>query len=142
MGRPFVDTRLIDLCAGMLQDVSLPYELAKVQNGNAELRGHILAYNDEFVWRKLKSERPAVAKSRLRIRCIRCGAVASLREWYVASSLPEEKADDLHYRLSFTSEIENLAWLKPCGGDQAAVQIIAQLAEEEYDYRKAIAADA
>jgi hypothetical protein len=139
VGNIFVDTRLIDLASGMLHDPEYPLDLARIQAGNSEIRGHLLALNDEFVWRRLKTRREPVAQSRLRVRCMACGAVASLREWFVACTMGEDHAADLQWRLSAVHPSESLAWLLPCSGERKAQGLISGLAVEADQYRKEVA---
>ena len=114
MGDILVDTRLVALVEQGAAGQRLAGELGMIQAENYQRRGHILAYNDEYTWVRIKKHAGSAERLPISVRCLGCGTVARMREWYVASYLTPEQADDLYWRLAFTSEPHRLGWLKAC----------------------------
>ena len=117
----FVDSRVMDALSGILVDPRWLLDLALTQAVNSASRGHLLAYNDEFVLRRLKSKREPLA------RCMACGCSASLREWYTVAFMDDGYVDRLIAKLKADSRPEAMRWLQPCLGRHHAQGTISGL---------------
>lgn len=123
------DTRIADLSTEGPEAARYALVIALTQRDTLRHRGHMLALNDEFVWRKLKKHRGRTLLPTIMVRCVFCGAVVSLADWYRASGLPLEQAEYMRYRLNFDHRTGDLAFLSRCDGDSRADRLLMTLME-------------
>jgi hypothetical protein len=129
MDRPLVlDTRIMDLAPMYIGKPRYALALAQGQALTYARTGHVLAFNDEYVWRRLKSEmREDGQLPAVRVRCMRCWAVAGLHDWVNSCDLAEKQRDALKLVLLEAIPTANLRWLDPCDGQKQATAVLEAL---------------
>lgn len=79
------DERLIEL-TGMGDDATeMAMHLAETQAWTIRHTGHLIAMNDEYVWRRVKAAAKGGGYRQIGVRCLFCGCVAPLGWWIDAA---------------------------------------------------------
>jgi hypothetical protein len=111
-----LDTRLMDLATLATHPPIYARSIARTQAWTAERSGHMLALNDEYVWRRIKDARWDNDLPDVRVRCLHCFAVATLRDWATAAELWLVMRDELAADILQTKPAANVRWLYQCDG--------------------------
>lgn len=119
-----LDTRLMDLAPVYHGKPTYASDLAHIQAITFRESGHLLAYNDEYVWRRLKAWDSRQGLPDLRIRCVFCYAVASLKDWARAAHRAAGSRADLLERLKQGRPGSNERFLMNCDGHVHAAAIL------------------
>ena len=133
----FTELRIMELMRSSPHGPRVAELLALAQRVAFTKANHILIVGDEKTWRALRK----VAKSgdihHLPVRCARCGAVATLYEWYV---LCAKGVAGYHWLLQRVP-VERRLWLlpaaRPCRGDIIAADLFTWVnAEVDTQWRE------
>lgn len=122
-GVGIADHRLFDAVADGKLNPSFALYLLDTQAGAAEATGHVLALNDEYVWRRITGPSSREVSERIWVRCIFCGCLAHLFHWArVAKLSPGERE---RYRTYARQRgMESMArYLLECDGEQNTRQL-------------------
>ena len=124
---PFVDTRIMDLAPMYIGRATYARRLAQIQSRTWRNTGHLLAYNDEYVWRRLKEGRDSFKLPDLRVRCMRCYAVASLKDWDGSCWLePDQRARILEGIVSPQNQ-RSFRFMRNCEGANQSEEVLLTL---------------
>jgi hypothetical protein len=124
---PRLDTRVMDLAPVYIGRPTYASDLAHIQAITYQETGHLLAYNDEYVWRRLKSWSSREGLPDLRVRCLFCYAVASLKDWARAAHRARGTRDELATATLAARPGANVRFLCPCDGATQAEAILNTL---------------
>lgn len=105
-----------------------------------EAPGHILALNDEYVWRRLKhcalnGVDPLEGGYRLGVRCMVCSAACSLADWEQCALLHEGDRREQYEKIRATHGAAAGAFLLQCVGPAIAAYVRADLDTLVQSYR-------
>lgn len=126
--RPYLcDERLIDLVSLGKDAIEMVLILSQTQAETYQRTGHVIALNDEYVWRRIKAAATGLGFRQIGVRCIFCNATAPLGWWCDAtygnqSARPYEGYDALQ------SQIAKVAhYLATCDGPERSIKRIESL---------------
>lgn len=126
-GEGTVDQRLISLAECGPHHFETVQVLAATQNLIASRLGHILALNDEYVWRRIQAAAAAGTVPTVNVRCLRCGWSALLRQWVAIAPL-ESAERERHADMALRGPDPYLAKaMQPCKGGAYADIALGQL---------------
>jgi hypothetical protein len=123
-----VDFRLLDLASRGYIAARQAHELAALQLAVSVDLGHILAYGDEYVWRRIGKLLAEPYLGNIRVRCQRCPAVAPLRAWRKAISLGPIGRSEIYGRMLAEGHGASIRFLDDCDGPTRAGNMIHTLA--------------
>lgn len=117
-----VDPWLLDLGAKSEAHASIARQLGTAQARVSSALGHIIALNDEMVRDVVTKEARMGRLATIKVRCIRCHAYASLKDW-VRSSGFDAKAREIATAQIRTKSGDLAAYfLIPCPGAEHAIE--------------------
>lgn len=128
------DQRLIDLTAFGPDATLAALIIARAQATTFENRGHLLALNDEYVWRRLKGAGKGKGYRHIGVRCILCFATAPLGWWIDYAHVPADKAPEIILPGMAGMESPATLFVEACRSHSKAERLISALAGQEEPY--------
>lgn len=123
-GLGFVDPTLLDLsdrgdlCHGPI------YQLAMTQYTVHITTGHMLSTNDAYVRQKVRAASDVGLLPEVSLRCLMCGAAASLDDWSRGAMLPDEKRFQVWEQVRQAKGEASAQFLHECDGPARAQHML------------------
>lgn len=130
-----VDTWLMELADRGRQYTQPALQLGLCQYGVSKHTGHLLALNDAFVRRKLTQAAKEGNIPLIRVRCMRCYTVATLRDWISCSAMSDELRFSYWEKIRQKNGEIQAAFLHACPGEaqaEAHLEVLRALEERAH----------
>lgn len=122
-----VDPWLLDLGGRSQWTLPVARDLARMQATVGATLGHLPALNDKYIKEKVTKAALRGEMARVMVRCIRCHAVASLKDWCYSAAMDDEERERKAAVVRRINGSLPASFLQPCLGGEQASQRVAML---------------